>query len=237
MVSIDASKLDSKVGSADSGIMMLYKVRTWIQAGVAALGLLLTQMAWAQFAPSAEAARPLGVGARAPDFVASHADGTPYVFSAGHLQEPHVLIFYRGGWCPYCNQQLADLHVVEPKLRSAGFAVVFLSTDRPALLYSSLKNPDVDYTLLSDPELKAAQAFRIAFHLDDKKYAEELRWGVDLEKSTGTKAHALPVPSVFIVDTSGVIRFAYSNPDFRVRLGAQELWKAAVPLAPNPQVQ
>jgi len=81
--------------------------------------------------------------------------------------------------------------------------------------------------------LKAAQAFHIAFHLDDQKYAQQLKYGVDLEKTTGTKAHALPVPSVFIVDASGVIRFVYSNPDFRVRLSADELWKAALPLAPK----
>jgi peroxiredoxin len=205
-------------------------------AAAAVLGLLLCQLAWAQFAPDAQAARPLEVGARAPDFTATHADGTRFRFSADHLQQPYILIFYRGGWCPYCNLQLADLHLVEPKLRAAGFAVIFLSTDRPALLYSSLKNPDINYTLLSDPELKAAQAFHIAFHLDDQKYAEQLKYGVDLEKTTGTKAHALPVPSVFIVDTSGTIRFVYSNPDFRIRLSAQELWKAALPLAPKSRV-
>jgi hypothetical protein len=91
-------------------------------------------------------------------------------------------------------------------------------------------------TLVSDPGLEAAQAFHIAFHLDEQHYADQLKRGVDLEKkTTGTKNHALPVPSVFIIDASGIIRFVYSNPDFRVRLGAQELWKAAIPLAPKPQ--
>jgi len=186
----------------------------------------------AAIAPSAETAQPLQVGARAPDFTAHRVDHTAYTFSAAHLAKPHVLIFYRGGWCPYCNGQLADLHLVEPKLRAAGFEVLFLSTDRPELLYSSLKNPQVPYTLLSDPTLEAAQAFHIAFHVDDETYAKELAWGVDLEKTTGTKAHALPVPSVFIVDTSGVIRFVYSNPDYKVRLGADALWQAAQPLTP-----
>lgn len=205
----------------------------WTAVVAAALGCAMSQLAGADFAPNAEAAQALGVGAQAPDFAAVRADGSVYTFSAAHLDRPQVIIFYRGGWCPYCNLQLADLHSVEPKLRAAGFAVVFLSTDRPELLYSSLKNPDVGYTLLSDPELKAAQAFHIAFHLDDQKYAQQLKYGVDLEKTTGTKAHALPVPSVFIVDASGVIRFVYSNPDFRVRLSADELWKAALPLAPK----
>jgi peroxiredoxin len=195
---------------------------------------LLANLAHAELAPNPEAARPPRVGDRAPDFTVTRRDRTPYVFSAGHLNHPYVLIFYRGGWCPYCNTQLADMHLVEPRLRASGFEVVFISTDRPELLYSSLKDQTVSYTLLSDPGLQAAQAFHIAFHLDDEHYAQQLKWGVDLEKTTGTKAHALPVPSVFIVDTSGVIRFVYSNPDFRVRLGAEELWKAAAPFAPKP---
>lgn len=207
----------------------------WACLVVLSLGLVAA-LARAEFAPDAQSAHPLGVGERAPDFTATHADGTPYVFRASHLRQPYVLIFYRGGWCPFCNTQLADMHAVEPKLREAGFEVVFLSTDRPELLYPSLKDQTVSYTLLSDPGLKAAQAFHIAFHLDDEHYAQQLKWGVDLEKTTGTKAHALPVPSVFIIDASGVIRFVYSNPDFKVRLSAQDLSKAAAPLAPRQGV-
>lgn len=190
-------------------------------------------VAHADFAPDAQAVQPLGVGAHAPDFEARRADGSRYVFRSSHLKRPYVLIFYRGGWCPYCNAQLADLHDMEPKLKAAGFEVLFLSTDRPALLYSSLKDRTIPYTLLSDSTLAAAQAFHVAFHLDEAHYAQQLRWGIDLEKTTGTKAHALPVPSVFVIDTAGVIRYVYSNPDFKVRLGAQDLWKAAAPFAPN----
>ena len=47
------------------------------------------------------------------------------------FQRPTIVIFYRGGWCPYCNMQLSDLRLVEPKLRAQGFEIVFLSTDRP----------------------------------------------------------------------------------------------------------
>jgi peroxiredoxin len=209
---------------------MRTQLRAWPYLGALLIGLI-SNLARAEFAPNPESVRPLQAGEPAPDFTATRADGTAYAFSASHLNRPYVLIFYRGGWCPYCNTQLADLHSVEPKLRAAGFEVLFLSTDRPELLYSSLKDQKVPYTLLSDPGLRAAQAFHIAFHLDDQHYAEQLKWGVDLEKTTGTKAHALPVPSVFIIDTAGDIRFVYSNPDFRIRLSAQELWKAAAPLA------
>jgi hypothetical protein len=65
-----------------------------------------------------------------------------------------------------------------------------------------LMGQDLPYTLVSDPGLEAARAFHIAFHLDEQHYADQLKWGVDLEKTTGTKNHALPVPSVFIIDAS-----------------------------------
>jgi hypothetical protein len=43
--------------------------------------------------------------------------------------------------------------------------------------------------------------------------------------------HELPVPSVFIIDTSGTIRYVYSNPDYKIRLGAEALLAAAEPYA------
>lgn len=175
--------------------------------------------------------RPLPVGAKAPDFAVRTTAGALRHFGADSYSKPTVLIFYRGGWCPYCNTQLSDLHLVESKLRDRGFEIVFISTDRPELLYSSLKAADIHYTLLSDSRLEAAQAFHIAYHLSDATLAKQREYGVDLEATTGTRLHQLPVPSVFIIDTSGTIRFVYSNPDYTIRLGANALWAAAEPVA------
>jgi len=176
-------------------------------------------------------ATAINVGDTAPDFAIPNAAGKSIVLTDLLKSGPVVLTFYRGGWCPYCNAQLSDLHLVEPKLRKSGFEIVFLSTDRPELLYSSLKATDIHYTLLSDSRLEAAKSFHVAYHVDDATFAKMREYGVDLEASTGTKQHELPVPSVFIIDTSGTIRFVYSNPDYKIRLGADELWTAAQPLA------
>jgi peroxiredoxin len=178
--------------------------------------------------------RPLSVGTRAPAFAAQTVDGKVRAFSPDGYQKPTVVIFYRGGWCPFCNTQLSGLHTVEPKLRERGFEVVFLSTDQPKLLYSSLKDTDIHYTLLSDSHLEAAQAFRVAYHVNDATLAKMREYGVDLEATTGTTLHELPVPSVFIIDTSGTIRYVYSNPDYKIRLGADALWAAAEPFATTP---
>jgi peroxiredoxin len=197
----------------------------------ALLALLAAVSAVADVPDGPQQVRPLAVGERAPSFDVRTTRGALRHFSPDTYQKPTVVLFYRGGWCPYCNAQLSDLHAVEPKLRKRGFEVVFLSTDRPELLFSSLKAANIHYTLLSDNRLAAAEAFHVAYHVDDATLVDLRNYGVDLDATTGTAAHELPVPSVFIIDTSGTIRFVYSNPDYKVRLGAEALWKAAQSVA------
>ncbi|HTV97267.1 MAG TPA: peroxiredoxin-like family protein [Steroidobacteraceae bacterium] len=202
----------------------------------AMLGLLaglLMARAFGAVPDDPQEVRPLAVGSLAPVFHGRTVEGTVRTFRPGTFDRPTIVLFYRGGWCPYCNTQLSDLRLVEPKLRQRGFEIVFLSTDRPELLYSSLKATDIHYTLLSGSDMQAARAFHIAYRVNDATLAKMREYGVDLESTTGTKLHELPVPSVFIIDTSGTIRYVYSNPDYKVRLGADELWAAAAPFAPS----
>jgi peroxiredoxin len=189
--------------------------------------LLMVTTAGAYTAPADPAqVKPLNVGDRAPTFTVRTAKGDSYVFDANKRTKPALLIFYRGGWCPYCNTQLASLRTAEPELIAMGYEVLFMSTDRPELLYSSLKEPGINYTLLSDAKVQAAEAFGVAFRLDDATFARYKGFGIDLEATTGETHHELPVPSVFIVDKRGVIRFVHWNPDFKVRLGADDILAA-----------
>ncbi|MEO8061805.1 MAG: peroxiredoxin-like family protein [Pseudomonadota bacterium] len=191
--------------------------------------LLIACSAAALAAPSPTApsmVKPLAAGQKAPAFVAREADGKAFAFNPRKLSRPTMLIFYRGGWCPYCNAHLKDLRTVIPKINEMGYDVLFLSTDRPQILVSSLKEP-VDYHLLSDSEVNAARAFGVAYRLDDATYEKYKSYGLDLEESQGAKHHELPVPAVFIVDRAGTIRFAHSNSDYTVRLPAADVLAAA----------
>jgi peroxiredoxin len=171
--------------------------------------------------------QPLPVGARAPAFDARTVDGAVRHFSPDGYRRPTILIFYRGGWCPYCNRHLGALKKVEPELLKMDYDLLFVSADRPELLYSSLKEPDVHYTLLSDSKLTAAEACGNAFQVDAAHYQQYSDFGVDLEAASGETHHNLPVPAVFIIDTRGVIRFVHANPDYTTRIAPDELLAAA----------
>ena len=75
--------------------------------------------------------------------------------------------------------------------------------------------------------MNAAEAFGVAYHVDDATLAKLKSYGIDLDAAQGTSKHELPVPSVFIVDRAGVVRFRHFNPDITVRLDAQSVLEAA----------
>jgi peroxiredoxin len=76
--------------------------------------------------------------------------------------------------------------------------------------------------------------YLVAYHLDDATIAKQKQYGVDLEATTGTTQLELPVPSVFVIDTTGTIRY-YSNSGYKVRLASDALLAAELPYAPrNP---
>jgi peroxiredoxin len=104
---------------------------------------------------------------------------------------------------------------------------VALSADRPEKLIGSRKKHDLSYTLLSDHEMKAARAFGVAFEVDEATYEEYKGYGIDLEEASGESHHLLPVPSVFLIDAEGVVRFVHYDPDYEQRLENDALLEAA----------
>ncbi|MBW3567122.1 MAG: AhpC/TSA family protein [Proteobacteria bacterium] len=179
---------------------------------------------------SADEVQPPLVGTIAPEFSARLRDGSAFDFKPTALANPVILVFYRGGWCPYCNAQLLELRNIEAELRELGYALYFLSADSPATLSEGLDPDGADkpgYTLLADNDLNAARAFGIAFRLDEETLAMYREYGLDLAKASGRDHGSLPVPSVFIIDKTGKIAFHYVNVDYRQRLSPELLLTAA----------
>ena len=188
---------------------------------------------YAALPASAEETTPLKTGDRAPAFTVRTVDDEPFVFDPENLERPTILISFRGGWCPYCNMHLSELHTVIPELRKNGFDVLFLSNDRPELLYSSLKRETqesidgLDYVILSDADISAAMALGTAYRTDKGLTDYLEKKGRDYEGSSIGKHNALAVPAVYVVDRSGEIVFDFVNPDYKIRLSAEDLLAAA----------
>lgn len=94
-------------------------------------------------------------------------------------------------------------------------------------LVESRKAKSIAYALYSDSDLHAARAFGIAFQLDEATREAYAGYGIDLADSAGEDHGQLPVPSVFLVDRKGFVRWVYSNPDYKVRPENEALLEAA----------
>lgn len=112
-----------------------------------------------------------------------------------------------------------------------GVRLVAVSPDQPSKLRETLKEKELEYALLSDSDAAGARAFGIAWKVDDASYAELASYGINLEDASGETHHILPVPSVFLIDATGSIRFRYSNPDYKVRFENEKLVEAARAIA------
>lgn len=188
---------------------------------------------------TAEDIQPLKTGNQAPSFTVKTVDGEDYRFDASSLDAPTILISFRGGWCPYCNMHLSELRHVIPQINAMGVDVLFISNDRPEILYSSLAGETrediegLDYTILSDADLNAALAFGTAFRTPDDmiERLKKRRPDRDLQESSIERFSALAVPAVYAVDAEGRIVFDYVNADYKVRLPADELLAVATDIA------
>ncbi|MHC4563949.1 MAG: peroxiredoxin-like family protein [Planctomycetota bacterium] len=183
-------------------------------AGTAAPGASTNQV----IAAAANDVKPLPIGAKVPPLTLRTSDGEPFYLSDALAKKPTVLVFYRGGWCMYCNMHFGRLKELERTVLDAGWQIIAVSPDRPEKLRETVQKHAPMYTLVSDSDMAAAKAFGIAFRLDEATLETYAEYGIDLEDASGRPHHLLPVPAVFLVNTAGVITFQYVNPDYKIRL-------------------
>lgn len=156
---------------------------------------------------------PLLIGEKIPMLQLQDAAGKNFDLNKAVATKPTILIFYRGGWCPFCSKQMAGLQEILPDLEKQGYQLLAISTDSPKGLSQSLTKEKLSYTLLSDADLNATKQFGLAYKAP-KAYWEMLPKTSD-QKNIDL---LLPVPSVFIIDQKGIIQFEYINIDFKKRL-------------------
>lgn len=169
----------------------------------------------------------MGTKDSVPDGTLTTIDGKKVSLRTLIAKKPSVLIFYRGGWCPFCNMQMGQLVKIEPELEKMGYQILAISPDRPEKLKESLDKHQINYTLLSDSSMEVTKKFGLAYKVSEETLSKMKSFGEDLDTATGNHLHLLPVPAAYVVDTMNDIYFVYYNPDIKVRVNPDDLLKAA----------
>jgi peroxiredoxin len=160
---------------------------------------------------------PLLIGEKIPEIILKSSENTDVQLTDLLKKKKSVLVFYRGGWCPYCNMHLQAMAEAEKQILEQGFQIIAISPDAPANLKITAEKDKAKYTLLSDSKGDLIKAIGIAFE------APENYKSVINVHSNGVNTNFLPVPSVFVVNTENEILFEYISPDFKHRISAELL--------------
>ena len=171
---------------------------------------------------------PLPVGASIPaDSNVLTMDEKPFSLNDAVASKPTVLIFYRGGWCPYCNAHLRQLRESVPDLQEMGYQLLAISPDTPEQLRDMDKDANLGYQLLSDENVAVGEAFGLRFKLT-QRYIDHVVSVQGPEKDLGKQNNGyMLTPGAFVLDTNGIIKFAYVNNNYTVRVGQEALLDAA----------
>jgi peroxiredoxin len=157
-------------------------------------------------------------------FSLADATGTPVSLDEIVESGPAVIVFYRGGWCPYCNLALRTYQQeLLPQLGALGARLVAVSPQSPDESLSTVEKAALEFTVLSDPASRLADRVGIAFEQADDVLAAQRTLGLDLSKVNAEGAVRLPRPTVLIVGQDRTVRFVDVQPDYTARTEVSEI--------------
>lgn len=156
------------------------------------------------------------VGDQAPNFSLTNATGQAINLSDYLAKGPVVLTWYRGDWCPYCNLTLQRLQEDLPNFQTAGANLLALTPELPDKSLSTSEKHQLQFEVLSDIGNQVAKTYGIVFKLTPE-VAEMYQKAFDLHGYNGDESDELPLAATYVIDQSGVIRYAFLDAEYRNR--------------------
>jgi peroxiredoxin len=160
----------------------------------------------------------IAVGDTLAPFALSDATGQTRTLDELTADGPAVIVFYRGGWCPYCNVTLRTYERdLLPGLGARSARLVAISPETPDASLSTQERAELTYTVLSDPGAALATTLGITFEPSAEGLAAQRILGVDIRTTRADGGTVLPMPTVLIVDRDQIARFVDIHPDYTGR--------------------
>lgn len=174
------------------------------------------------------------VGDDAIDATLTGWDGKRVKLSELWNDGPIVLMWYRGGWCPYCNLQLRAMQKELKAMEESGAKLVVLSPELPTYAKETAEANDVDFVTLFDKDSATAKNYGLVFQLPETilpLYRDRLK----LAERNGSDAMELPLAATYVIDQRGVIRYAFLDADYKKRAEPAEVVDAVRKLGADPK--
>ena len=154
----------------------------------------------------------------APGFSLLNQNGVAVSLADRLALGPVVLLFVRGGWCPFCTLSLRAWQQALPRLHDAGGDLLVVSPQRVDVCGMVAERDLLAYSMLSDPGGIVSDRYGIMIDLPEVIRPLYLRLGHDLPRINGTGNWRLPRSSTFVIARDGRIALAHAGETQRHRL-------------------
>lgn len=167
----------------------------------------------------------LFINSKAPDFRLKDQNDEFISLKELRKKGPVVVLFYRGYWCPFCNKQLKGLQDSLQLIKDKGASVVALTPESTTGIDTTIIRTGATFPLLYDEGGKLAEAYQVAFKVDDRTVSRYKMAGIDLLATNKQKEAVLPVPAVYIINREGSVTYRYFDENYRKRVSVAEILK------------
>ena len=166
-------------------------------------------------------------GANLPNAPLIDAEGLPAWLYDALGSDGAVVVFYRGAWCPHCNLALAHYQrELLPRLLERGLGLVAISPQTPTSSNLSIAEGALEFTVLSDPANSLATAIGILTEPTPEARYAHTELGFDPADSNADATGGVPFPTVLVVDSDRIVRFADVQVDYTRRTEVADILAA-----------
>lgn len=144
-----------------------------------------------------------------------NAIGETVTLSQELAKGPVVLIWYRGGWCPYCNIQLKSFQDELETIKAAGAQLIAISPEKPDNSMTTAQKNNLQYHVLSDFDNGAAKEYGLVYTAPDD--LKEILPDLNLADHNGVNHREIPLTATYVIESDGTIAYAMITPDYRIR--------------------
>lgn len=153
-------------------------------------------------------------------------DGSRFPLTDLLAGRPAVLVFYRGGWCPYCNVALRAYAAALPEIEAAGGTIVAITPELAGHAATTAETGGIDFPIAIDRGNSFAQSLGLVFALPEHLRPFYREIGIDLAAQNGDETHELPIPATYVLDDKQTVRWAFVEADFTQRADPQDVVRA-----------
>ncbi|QCX39656.1 AhpC/TSA family protein [Aureibaculum algae] len=164
----------------------------------------------------------LQVGDTAINFTLTNASGKNITLFDELKNGPVLLMWYRGGWCPYCNMALHYMQESLSEFKKYGANLLALTPEVPDHSITTKEKNELQFEVLSDIDNEVARQYKVVYKLTDD-VAEIYENSFELSKYNGNDKAELPLAATYIIGQDKVIKYAFLDADYRNRAEPNDL--------------